>query len=88
VKIGESQHISPHAVAQRFEMSLSGALKAPTEGSTRPGVGGCHQCPRVPVPEPGVAQKPLKYTFVLSVPERMPDFCIVCVALGYHGESQ
>jgi hypothetical protein len=36
VKTGESQRILPHAVAQRFEVSSSGALGAPTEGSTKP----------------------------------------------------
>jgi hypothetical protein len=34
-KIGESEHILPHAVQQRFETS-SGALVAPTEASTNP----------------------------------------------------
>jgi hypothetical protein len=35
-KTGESQRILPHAVAQRFETSSSGALVPPTEGSTKP----------------------------------------------------
>jgi hypothetical protein len=35
-KIGESQRILPHAVAQKFETSSSGALVPATEGSTRP----------------------------------------------------
>jgi hypothetical protein len=35
-KTGESQRILPHAVAQRFEVSSSGALVPPTEGSTKP----------------------------------------------------
>jgi hypothetical protein len=35
-KTGESQRILPHAVVQRFEVSSSGALVAPTEGSTKP----------------------------------------------------
>jgi hypothetical protein len=35
-KIGESQRILPHAVAQKFEVSSSGALVRPTEGSTKP----------------------------------------------------
>jgi hypothetical protein len=35
-KIGESQRILPHAVAQRFEVSSSGALIPATEGSTKP----------------------------------------------------
>ena len=35
-KIGTSERILPHAVAQRFEVSSSGALVAPTEGSTKP----------------------------------------------------
>jgi hypothetical protein len=34
--IGESERILPHAIARKFEMSSSGALVAPTEGSTRP----------------------------------------------------
>jgi hypothetical protein len=34
--IGESERILPHAVQQRFERSSSGALVAPTEGSTKP----------------------------------------------------
>ena len=35
-KIGESQRILPHAVAQRFEVLSSGALVPVTEGSTKP----------------------------------------------------
>jgi hypothetical protein len=35
-KTGESQRILPHAVAQRFEVSSSGALIPATEGSTKP----------------------------------------------------
>jgi hypothetical protein len=35
-KTGESQRTMPRAIAQRFEVSSSGALVAPTEGSTRP----------------------------------------------------
>jgi hypothetical protein len=35
-KIGESQHILPHAVAQKFETSSSGALIPATEGSIKP----------------------------------------------------
>jgi hypothetical protein len=35
-KIGESERILPHAVVQWLEVSSSGALVAPTEGSTRP----------------------------------------------------
>ncbi len=35
-RIGTSERILPHAVPQRFEVSSSGALVAPTEGSTRP----------------------------------------------------
>jgi hypothetical protein len=35
-KVGESQRILPNAVAQRFEVSSSGAVVAPTEGSTKP----------------------------------------------------
>jgi len=35
-KTGESQRILPHAVTQRFEVSSSCALVAPTEGSTKP----------------------------------------------------
>jgi hypothetical protein len=35
-KIGESQRILPHAVAQRFEVSSSGALIPATEGSSSP----------------------------------------------------
>ena len=35
-KIGESERILAHAVQQRFETSSSGALVAPTEGSTKP----------------------------------------------------
>jgi hypothetical protein len=35
-KTGESQRILAHAVAQRFEVSSSGVLVAPTEGSTKP----------------------------------------------------
>jgi hypothetical protein len=33
---GTSQCVLPHAVAQKFEMSSSGALVAVTEGSTKP----------------------------------------------------
>jgi hypothetical protein len=33
---GESQRVLPHAVAQKFETSSSGALVPPTEGSTKP----------------------------------------------------
>jgi hypothetical protein len=36
VKTGTTERILPHAVAQRFEVSSSGALIAPTEGSTKP----------------------------------------------------
>jgi hypothetical protein len=36
VPVGMSERILPHAVAQRFEVSSSGALVAPTEGSTKP----------------------------------------------------
>jgi hypothetical protein len=36
VKIGTTERILPHAVAQRFEVSSSCALIAPTENSTRP----------------------------------------------------
>jgi hypothetical protein len=35
-EIGEGERILPHAVAQKFEISSSGALIAPTEGSTKP----------------------------------------------------
>jgi hypothetical protein len=35
-KIGMSERILPHAVAQRFETSSSGALIPATEGSTKP----------------------------------------------------
>jgi hypothetical protein len=35
-KIGTSQRILPQAVQQRFEVSSSGALVPPTEGSTKP----------------------------------------------------
>jgi hypothetical protein len=35
-KIGESQRIVSHAVAQRFEVSSSGGLTPTTEGSTKP----------------------------------------------------
>jgi hypothetical protein len=35
-KIGESERILPHAVAQKFEVSSSGALIAATENSTKP----------------------------------------------------
>jgi hypothetical protein len=35
-KIGTTERILPHAVAQRFEVSSSGTLVAPTEGSTKP----------------------------------------------------
>jgi hypothetical protein len=35
-KVGESQRILPSEVAQRFEVSLSGALIPATEGSTKP----------------------------------------------------
>jgi hypothetical protein len=35
-KIGESQRILPHPVAQKFETSLSGARVPITEGSTKP----------------------------------------------------
>ena len=35
-KTGTSERILPHAVPQRFEVSSSGALVAPTEGSSRP----------------------------------------------------
>jgi hypothetical protein len=35
-KVGESQRILPYALAQRFEVSSSGALIPPTEGSTKP----------------------------------------------------
>jgi hypothetical protein len=36
MKTGTSQRILAHAVAQRFEVSSSGALVSPTEGSTKP----------------------------------------------------
>jgi hypothetical protein len=36
VKTGTTERILPHAVAQRLETSSSGALVAPTEGSTKP----------------------------------------------------
>jgi hypothetical protein len=36
VKIGTTGRILPHAVAQRFETSSSGAVVAATEGSTKP----------------------------------------------------
>jgi hypothetical protein len=36
VKTGTTERILPHAVVQPFETSSSGALVAPTEGSTRP----------------------------------------------------
>ena len=35
-KVGESQRILPNAVAQRLEVSSSGALVPVTEGSTKP----------------------------------------------------
>jgi hypothetical protein len=35
-KIGEGERILPHAVAQRFEVSSSGALVPATLGSTKP----------------------------------------------------
>jgi hypothetical protein len=35
-KIGEGERILPYAVAQKFEMSSTGALVPPTEGSTKP----------------------------------------------------
>jgi hypothetical protein len=35
-KTGTSERILPHAVPQRFEVSLSGALIPATEGSTKP----------------------------------------------------
>jgi hypothetical protein len=35
-RIGTSERILPHVVAQRFEVSSSGALLAPTEASSRP----------------------------------------------------
>ena len=35
-KIGTSQRILPHAVAQKFETSSTGALIPATEGSTKP----------------------------------------------------
>jgi hypothetical protein len=35
-KTGTSERMLPHAVAQKFEVSSSGALIAPIEGSTRP----------------------------------------------------
>ena len=36
MKTGTTEGILAHPVAQRFEVSSSGALVAPTEGSTRP----------------------------------------------------
>jgi hypothetical protein len=36
VKTGTTKRILPHAVTQRFEISSSGALVLPTEGSTKP----------------------------------------------------
>jgi hypothetical protein len=36
VMTGTTERILAHGVAQRFEMSSSGALVAPTEGSSRP----------------------------------------------------
>jgi hypothetical protein len=35
VKTGESQRVLPHAVVQKFEVSSSGALVPPIEGSTK-----------------------------------------------------
>jgi hypothetical protein len=35
-KIGTTERILPHAVAQKFEMSSSGVLVAASEGSSRP----------------------------------------------------
>jgi hypothetical protein len=35
-KTGTTERIPPHAVAQRFEVSTSGALVPVTEGSTKP----------------------------------------------------
>jgi hypothetical protein len=35
-RTGETQRILPHAVAQKFEVSSSGALVSPTGGSTKP----------------------------------------------------
>jgi hypothetical protein len=35
-KIGTSERILPHAVAQRFEVSSSGALTPAVEGSSKP----------------------------------------------------
>jgi hypothetical protein len=34
-RTGESQHILPHAIRQKFEVSSSGALIPATEGSTK-----------------------------------------------------
>jgi hypothetical protein len=31
-----TERFPPHAIAQKFEVSSSGALVAPTEGSTKP----------------------------------------------------
>jgi hypothetical protein len=36
MKTGTTEGILAHPVAQRFEVSSSGALVAPAEGSTRP----------------------------------------------------